>query len=236
MVALADRWVVGFTPGQHGAACELVKTLHLAVNNQAPNRLLVTDTGLALQVGAFLPQYADFSWDTWKKRRDAGKKQGIVRACRPAAGVRILDATAGWGRDAAILAAFGAEVVMLEREPVMAALLRDALVRQDPLSGINLALSLLETDAMQYLACLEDTAFDVIYLDPMHPVRKKTARVKKDLQALQQFIPPDEDVLSLLQLARTKARVVVKWPSNHPPLAPASFSIPGKTIRYDVFK
>src|SRR5205085_421253 len=115
----------------------------------------------------------------WQKRRDAGKQQGLVRACKPKCGMRIIDATAGWGRDAAVLASFGAEVIMLERHPVMAALLSDALASSKsefPKKGLNLRLHTL--DAFAYLQALSLTDCpDIIYMDPMHPTRVKSALV-----------------------------------------------------------
>ena len=186
----------------------------------------------------FSPLCVDFSSSIWQKRRDAGKKQGLVRACKPAEGVRILDATAGWGRDAAVLASFGAEVHMLERQPVMAALLADGLSRMSHQPARPLVLSLLAMDAKNYLQTLATVDYpDVIYIDPMHPARQKSALVKKDMQALQQLIGADNDACDLIQLAITRARqrVVVKWPQRLAPLLPPTLSISGKTVRFDVY-
>lgn len=193
---------------------------------------------LVLLQDQFSPLFIDFQAASLQKRRDAGKKQGLVRACKPAKGLRILDATAGWGRDAAILASFGANVLMIERQPIMVALLEDALRRLAETSS-TLALSLLAMDAKHYLQNLSEPANypDVIYIDPMHPTRQKSALVKKDMQALQQIIGADEDAFELIQLAikRARLRVVVKWPQRLPPLLPPSHSIQGKTIRFDVY-
>lgn len=216
-------------------AKDLAKRLGLPFDNQASKRLLLSSSGLSLSIHPFLPLYADFSSATWQKRRMEGKKQGIVRACKPAAGLRILDTTAGWGRDAAVLASLGAEVLMLERNPIMAALLADALARRDDTS---MRLSLLNQDAKDYLQGLAPENYPhVIYIDPMHPERHKAALVKKDLQVLQQMIGPDEDSLALLELARKRCtkKVVLKWPESLPPLQKPGSSIEGKTIRFDVF-
>jgi 16S rRNA (guanine1516-N2)-methyltransferase len=152
--------------------------------------------------------------------------------------LRILDATAGWGRDAAILASFGAEVVMVEKNPVMAALLQDGLKRLSKYSPLANLLSLHFGDAKEYLQNLVQKDYpDVIYIDPMHPVRQKKALVKKDMQALQQLIEQDEDLLDLLDIARLRTceQVVVKWPQRTEPLLPPSFSFDGKTVRFDVY-
>lgn len=223
---------------QKAQAEALAERLGLPLDNQAMDRLLVTAAGLRLCIPPFLPMQAEFHSDYWQKRRSEGKKQGLVRACKPAPGLRIVDATAGWGRDAAVLASFGADVLMLERNPVMAALLDDALNRRDEASQAALRLSLVHADALFWLQSLLPEHYpDIIYLDPMHPARQKAALVKKDLQALQQMIGADEDALALIQLARKRVlkKVVVKWPQNVVALASPSSSIEGKTVRFDCY-
>ncbi|KTD31894.1 MULTISPECIES: class I SAM-dependent methyltransferase [Legionella] len=219
-------------------ATQLQEQLHLPIDNHAQQQLLVTADRLELKMGNFAALFADFSSKTWQKRRDAGKKQGLVRACKPGPGVKVIDLTAGWGRDAAVLASFGAEVLMLERNPVMAVLLRDALERQDEHSKEVLKLKLCHVDALDYLRHLEEKDHpDVIYIDPMHPQRNKSALVKKDMQALQQLIGADSDVLELLEFAVTKVlkRVVIKWPQHLPPLLKPTSSVSGKTVRFDSY-
>lgn len=216
-------------------ADELARILNLPINNQVFPRISITADRLVLLIQGYAPLYADFNSKTVLRRREAGKAQGIIRACRPRAGLRIIDATAGWGRDAALLASFGADVVMIERQPIVAALLADALSR---LYTPDLKLSLMCADAIEYLESLPtDVRPDVIYIDPMHPVRQKSALVKKDMQVLQQLIGADGDASKLIQKALPIAlqRVVVKWPQRIAPLITPSHSIEGKTVRFDVY-
>lgn len=152
-------------------------------------------------------------------------------------GLKLLDATAGWGRDAAVLASFGTEVTMLERHPVMAALLADAVTRSRAQEVSPLPLSLHVGNTLSYLEQLPPDRYpDVIYIDPMHPERSKAALVK-DMQALQQMIGADEDAAQLIHMAvkRVKQRVVVKWPQKTKALLPANASIEGKTVRFDIY-
>lgn len=197
------------------------------------SHLLMTPQGLGLIIEDDKPLIIHFSMDALSLRRE-GKTPGLIRACKPKLGLKILDVTAGWGRDAALLASFGAEVIMVERQPLMQALLEDALTRMQ----MPWKISLIKADAIFYLKQLSPADYpDVIFIDPMHPVRQKTALVKKNMQVLQQLIGPDEDVLLLLQAAipRARQRVVLKWPQKIPPIMPPNHSIQGKTIRYDVF-
>jgi 16S rRNA (guanine1516-N2)-methyltransferase len=201
--------------------------------NQAPI-LHQTPDKLTLKTSKFSLLFADFTKATWQKRKAEGKKQGLIRACKPKPGLKIIDATAGWGRDAALLGAFGAQVLMLERNPIMAALLREALHRKDD----DLDLSLIETDACSYLSSLRPEDYpDVVYIDPMHPERQKSALVKKELQVLQELIGPDLDARSLIEcaLAHVRGKVVVKWPQKQEPLLKPHSSIEGKTVRFDVY-
>lgn len=219
-------------------AQELARQLDFVLDKEADSCLFFTVDKLTLKIPGFSLLWADFTALTWNKRKNEGKKQGIVRACKPARGVKILDATAGWGRDAAVLASFGAEVMMLERNLVMASLLSDALVHRDARDKEQLNLSLQVMDTRSYLKTLAQEEYpDVIYIDPMHPERNKSALVKKDLQILQQMIGPDEDAIELIRFAvsHAKQRVVVKWPQKKEPLLPADICIEGKTVRFDVY-
>lgn len=230
---------VGFSdPDQQEAAIELAKTLQLPVNKTLLPRLEFTDLGLAFLAIGFSPLYVEFNTAHWQRRRDAGKQQGLVRACKPRSGLKILDLTAGWGRDAAILASYGAEVTMVERHPIMAALLEDGLRRMEPQPSAP-RLRLIHQDSMSYLQTLSSADYpNVIYIDPMHPTREKSALVKKDMQILQAMIGVDDDACALIQMAITKVKsfVVVKWPQRAPALIPATNSIPGKTVRFDVYR
>jgi len=219
-------------------AQQLAQQLNLPIDNHASARLIVMENHLALKVEPFQLMHIDFNAQTWQSRRDAGKQQALVRACKPRDGMLIMDVTAGWGRDAAVLASFGASVVMLERNPVMAALLVDALARQDLHSQRQLKLKLLQVEAIDFLTALPEKDYpDLIYLDPMHPTRQKSALVKKEFQVLQQLIGPDADVHDLLAIARQRVKhaVVMKWPVNAEAIAKPTHVIKGKTVRFDVF-
>ena len=160
--------------------------------------------------------------------------------------LRVLDATAGLGRDSFVLASRGFRVHMLERSPVLAALLEDALARgrldaDERVAAAVARLSLQHIDALDYLAALAEAERpDVIYLDPMFPPSQKTALVKKEMRLLQQVLHGDEaDYAALLASARRQARlrVVVKRPRKAAPLADAApdYGLEGKAVRFDVY-
>lgn len=92
-----------------------------------------------------------------------------------AEGLTAVDATAGLGEDAFLLAAAGFSVRLYERDPVIAALLRDALSRAaaiPDLAAIVGRMELFETDSLTALPQLGFNP-DVVLLDPMFPARQK---------------------------------------------------------------
>ena len=155
----------------------------------------------------------------------------------------VLDATGGLGRDAFMLARLGCRVTMLERAPVMAALLRDGLARAAADAGTAAVverIDLIGADAVTYLAQLgEAQRPEVIYLDPMYPHRDKSALVKKEMRYLRSLVGDDLDAPALLAAARLVARrrVVVKRPRLADALAgpPPSSTLMGSTTRFDIY-
>ena len=211
--------------------------------------LLVGEGGLMVQrtgAGAPGPVGVDFGSAGMRHRRGAGHNELLGRAVgvgrKPE--LHLLDATAGLGRDAFVLADLGCMVLMCERLPVAAALLESGLVNGlaagDPwLQGVVGRMRLWQGDA-RALPAPEIVNSDVIYLDPMFPARSKQAAVKKEM-ALFQWLLADssDDGVALLDwsLQQDVARVVVKRPlkagdlGGHKP----SHAIAGRAVRYDVY-
>lgn len=205
-----------------------VEQLNARFLRQHPNlALLVDEDGLWLSANGMKMQPA---WqDELHRLKRAGiKNELIARACQIGKVESVLDATAGLGHDGLILAWLGAKVTLLERHPILFALLESTLqqARQHPiLSTVAERIKLQNIDAADYLTQMNQHQFDVIYLDPMFPQRdanqrqeKKHAQVKKQMQLLHLLLP-DDGVMDLgevlLGLARQKAdRVIVKRPKH----------------------
>lgn len=154
----------------------------------------------------------------------------------------VVDATAGLGRDAFVLAALGCRVRMLERHPVVAALLEDGLQRgyQDAVIGgwLRERLTLLHASSLTALSDISPRP-EVVYLDPMYPHRQKSALVKKEMRVFQSLVGADMDADGLLEPARRLAtkRVVVKRPDYAPPLAGivTQSAVVTKSHRFDIY-
>ncbi|MGB0198234.1 MAG: class I SAM-dependent methyltransferase [Candidatus Puniceispirillaceae bacterium] len=153
----------------------------------------------------------------------------------------IIDATAGLGRDAFLLASLGSQVTLIERSDIIHELLAAGMDAARQAGGqhkdIMDRMTLIHGDS---IALLPHMQADVVLVDPMHPPRQKSALVKGEMRAIRDIVGVDEDQQLLVEtaLAMATKRVVLKWPAKAAPLAglrPASHQIIGKSIRYDVF-
>lgn len=232
-----------------GALNQLAEKWQLVHTIDATMALVLTPENLQLRkvdepkLGGI---FVDFVSGTMAHRRKFGGGRG--EAVAKAVGIKkgylpdIIDATAGLGRDAFVLAALGCRVRMLERHPVVAALLDDGLKRGylDPEIGTWLQerMSLIHASS---ITALNDITYapDVIYLDPMYPHRQKSALVKKEMRVFQSLVGADDDADSLLApaIALAKRRVVVKRPDYAEPLAgqKAPSAITTKSHRFDIY-
>ena len=179
----------------------------------------------------------------YRFRRGGERGHPLVRA----AGIKkdripsIVDATAGLGRDAFLLASAGASVTLIERSAEVHGLLKDALARaaaESPeLAEVVARMTLIHGDARSLLPELKP---DVVIVDPMHPPRRGTALVKQEMRQLSALVGADEDADELMRIALASARdrVVLKWPLRAAPLLEVpkpSHQLSGKTVRYEVF-
>ena len=153
----------------------------------------------------------------------------------------IIDATAGLGRDAFLLASLGSQVTLIERSDIIHELLAAGMDVARQAGGqqkvIMDRMTLIHGDSITLLPHMQA---DVVLVDPMHPPRQKSALVKAEMRAIRDIVGGDEDQQLLIEtaLAMATKRVVLKWPAKAAPLRglrPASHQIIGKSIRYDVF-
>lgn len=204
-------------------------------------------------------------WDKLQRRVvSAGRKSELIlQAAKLTADSRVVDATAGFGHDSLILASTGAQVIMLEQQPLMALLLLAEQLRmsaQPNWQKLMSRLQIINTDARSYFAdCYDDSGtedksdIDVVYLDPMFPEDSyqdsktgKGAKVGKHMQALHQLTHPPtiEEERQLLQSAQRivgqqqqekQGRVIVKRPQLAPMLAeqPPRESWHNEAVRFD---
>jgi 16S rRNA (guanine1516-N2)-methyltransferase len=239
---------------QLAAATLLAKQLSLPLITTLPDNMAAHYDYLLIFTSHYLglhkttekkqsPFYIDFlSQSLLYRRKEASLRNELLARAMgvsPNKNPTIIDATAGLGRDSFILASLGFKLTLLERSPVIYALLQNALERAqaDPqLSTLIQRMQLIHADANDWLT---DKQADIVYIDPMFPERKKSAAVKKEMVILQQFLGVDDQTDTLLAKALTCAtyRVVVKRPRLADVLKgqKPNFSLSGKTSRFDVY-
>lgn len=182
--------------------------------------------------------------------RSPDRDQPLARAVglRRGPAPTVYDATAGLLGDSVLLAALGCRVTAVERSAVIAAMITDALARAAAHPALDAALrdrfAFRHADAREALreaaAGPEADRPDVVYLDPMHPPRRKSALVKKDMRAVRAVVGEDPDAaeLFLAAAAAARRRVVLKHPRHAPALIPGRTPLAvhvGRAVRYEVY-
>lgn len=232
---LATR--LGLTYLDHPSDADLAEIHHL---------LVFTSNFLGLAPAGeknIRPFHIDFLSDSlmYRCRQASLRKELLARAVgkHPREQPVLVDATAGLGRDSFILAALGYEITLIERSPIIHALLHDACERAKKdvrTASILNRMRLIQADSAAWMA---DNASDIIYLDPMFPERKKSASVKKEMVFMQQLLGNDDNANELFAIASRCAgnRIIVKRPRLAQNIANKNpdFSLAGKSSRFDVY-
>ncbi len=217
-------------------ACNLYFKLS---QQSAPQLILETANGQQISVDFTSGKYAH------RLRFGGGRQQTLSKACglHKQNNLSILDATAGLGQDAFVLASLNSNgsVLLCEQHPAVFTLL-DYAIKQgaspSETGSICRRMSATNQNSIQLMQQKTEN-FDVIYLDPMYPERKKKAKVKKGMQLLQQLIGHQQNEPLLLSAAirACKQRVVVKRPLHAEYYAnkKADFSHKSKNTRFDIY-
>ncbi len=244
-------------PSQQARMDELAERWNLTHDEQSIFALVLTSEQLELRK-LDEPKLGAISVDLvggavgHRRKFGGGKGQSIAKAAglNKGATPSVLDGTAGLGRDAFVLASLGCKVQMIERNPVVAALLDDGLERAKADAEIGAwvgeRMSLLHASSLDALDSLfKQEGFehpDVVYLDPMYPHpenKKKSALVKKEMRVFQSLVGADTDADGLLEPAMALAtkRVVVKRPdyANWLDEKKPTMAIETKKNRFDVY-
>lgn len=238
------------TEEDRNPAQDLARRLHLPLIGEAPNAtFLLQFWSGRLQVQQISaaktgPIFVDFATGKAEYRRlhGGGRNQPLARAV----GLKknrcplVLDATAGLGRDAFVLASLGCVVQLIERSPILHALLEDGMQRgsnDENIQEIISRMTLCGADSLH--TEWRKNIPDVIFLDPMYPHRSKSSLVKKEMLLTRTLVGDDQDADALLDWAFSccPTRVVVKRPKGAPFLGnkKPALTIKGKTSRFDTY-
>ena len=231
------------------AAEELAGRLHLPLANEVATAFRLAMRGGRLQLeesgaDAAGPVYVDFCGGRAHYRRlhGGGRSQALARAVglKKKRCPMVVDATAGLGRDAFVLASLGCKVRLVERSAILHALLADGMrrARHDAeISAIMARMTLTHGDCLQLNGA--DLQAEVIYLDPMYPHRSKSSLVKKEMRLTRALVchDPDADLLLDWAFPRRPQRIVVKRPKGAPFLGNKKppLIIKNKQSRFDIY-
>ena len=147
--------------------------------------------------------------------------------------LRILDVTAGWGKDAFLLAQLGCHVTAIENHKLVFVFLKD-FEKQIQTQG---SLKFILGDSLSYLKTISEKP-DVIYFDPLFPEDKKSLS-RKSLRILQELTFQEGEFSKELFeacLKKAKNRVVVKRHKLQRSMSKnllCTFS--GRSVCFDVF-
>lgn len=180
---------------------------------------------------------------TYRRKHTSLRKEMLAKALglKTNSPKKIIDATAGLARDSFILASLGFEVTLIERSLIIFDLIKTAMSlanQDDDVAPIIQRMHLINADSISWLAKLK-TRPEIIYLDPMFPLSKKSALSKKDMRQFHDIVGDDLDADALLKsaLACATERVVVKRPRLAKAIGDVkpSFSMVGSSNRFDVY-
>lgn len=228
---------------QEDAAIALAKRVNAPLTDEAGEdlTLMIDSAGISL-MGYGLKYQGNF--EQMLPRISGGRLQHemLVHIARPKKeNLKAIDAAAGMGEDALLLAACGYEVTLYEKNAVIAALLRDTIRRarrNELLKGIVEKMHLIEGNSIELIPKQTDSA-DLVYLDPMFPARRKTGLINKKLQLIQKLEQPCDDEKAILDTAMLvhPKKIIIKRPLKGAYLAgmKPGYSVKGKAIRYDCF-
>jgi hypothetical protein len=183
--------------------------------------------------------------------RGLATKQGPLNQALGKKTRRIFDATGGWGNDSMLFASQGMVVTTVERNPILAMMLHQAmstlpLMFEGSSFSNNTFPEIHFGSADQVYKQLKegsnsDTAdvFDCAYFDPMFPPkRKKSAKSNKQMQFAQTLLQGDPDAADIAAslLEQGVRRLVVKRPSYAAVLLPnVEQTFSAKLVDYDVY-
>jgi 16S rRNA (guanine1516-N2)-methyltransferase len=180
-------------------------------------------------------------WVTFDSRYPSQGKDPLLRAIGQTKGV-VVDMTAGWCVDACHLARSGLDVIAIEHNALVYAMVRHTLDSHPVLAKLKLHFG----ESAKILPELASSA-DVVYLDPMYPLRSRSAASPKEITILRAIVETQEvsragvdsdaemELFDLAMKTATK-RVVVKRPHYAHPVYPGKVGeTRGKQVRFDIY-
>lgn len=185
---------------------------------------------IGIEIDKELRRHEEFFKKSSLQKELLAKAIGVKGPKRP----KVADLTAGLLGDTLLFLSFGCEVEAVERNPLIAFLIKSALKNaQHPAIS---RLKFFHEDSKTYLDKQEE--FEVIFYDPMFEDANEKSSPRKEMRIFRVFVGKDQDSGEVLGKALEKnyKRVVVKRPKHSAPIThPAPLEFVGKATRYDVY-
>lgn len=185
---------------------------------------------IGIEIDRILERHLEFFKKSSVQKELFARALGIKGAQKP----KVLDLTAGLLGDSLLFLAAGCTVTAIERNPLIAFLIRSAVknARHELLSKFTFE----EGDSGLILE--NPPAVDVIYFDPMFEDANHKASPKKEMRIFRTLLSGDADAEVVLQKALSTGvkRIVVKRPRlSRELLNKKPVRMEGKSTRYDVY-
>ena len=217
--------------------------IEIITNNKEKFDILLSmdESGLAL-VSDNMKLYGDFSKSIKRLKQSNLQKEMLIHAVKikgEKENLIAIDATAGLGEDSILLAAYGYNVELYEKNPIISELLKDAMERAEKISELKDIIGRMKVHNEDSIIAMQNLKYkpDIILLDPMFPERTKSALIKKKFQILHKIENPCSDETELLSSAikANPKKIIIKRPLKGEYLAgiKPDYSLKGNSIRYD---
>lgn len=217
--------------------------IEIITNNKEKFDILLSmdESGLAL-VSDNMKLYGDFSKSIKRLKQSNLQKEMLIHAVKikgEKENLIAIDATAGLGEDSILLAAYGYNVELYEKNPIISELLKDAMERAEKISELKDIIGRMKVHNEDSIIAMQNLKYkpDIILLDPMFPERTKSALIKKKFQILHKIENPCSDENEMLSSAikANPKKLVIKRPLKGEYLAGVKpdYSLKGSSIRYD---
>lgn len=161
----------------------------------------------------------------------AGQSLLLAQASAARRRPAVADLTAGWGTDGLCLALRGCQLWLIERAPVVWAMLDEFVLR------LGLPAKVVWASAEDWCQAHPDSV-DVALLDPMFPKQRKTALPEKSMQLLRDLAWHDGAGLARQiswALLAARKRVLVKRRIRDRAEPAPDWQVRGRRIRFDVY-
>lgn len=152
----------------------------------------------------------------------------------------IFDATAGLLSDTMIFLSLGHKVVAVEQSKILFCLVNDAIQRaRDKIPYLNNLEFLNDNSQLVYKK--QDKVFDVIYLDPMYPIIKKSTKKRgsinniKQILEIENLVSDEKEIIDIFMKYNYK-KIIVKRPlKSEKKYSNINYQVKGKTTRFDIY-